>query len=79
MSLTAEQAAALANQLIAAEQGGSQIGLLTLAHPEMDMDDAYAVQKAICAAKLAAGPDNRLEDRADLTRHADGPQYRYSR
>lgn len=55
MSLTPEQAAAVANQLIAAEQGGSQIGLLTLAHPEMDMDDAYAVQKAICAAKLAAG------------------------
>ena len=34
---------------------GEQIGLLTLRHPEMTMDDAYAVQNAILRAKLAAG------------------------
>jgi 2-oxo-hept-3-ene-1,7-dioate hydratase len=44
-----------AADLIRAEQTGTQIGLLTRAHPEMGMDDAYAIQSAILEAKLAAG------------------------
>jgi 2-oxo-hept-3-ene-1,7-dioate hydratase len=44
-----------AAELLAAEQSGKQIGLLTKAHPEMGMDDAYAVQNAIYLAKLAEG------------------------
>ena len=44
-----------AADLLAAESSGAQIGLLTLKHPEMGMDDAYAVQNAIYRAKLAQG------------------------
>ncbi|WP_439143926.1 2-oxo-hept-4-ene-1,7-dioate hydratase [Planktotalea sp.] len=44
-----------ATDLLAAESSGAQIGLLTLKHPEMGMDDAYAVQNAIYRAKLAQG------------------------
>lgn len=55
MKLARQDAAAIAADLLAAEASGQQIGLLTRRHPEMDMDDAYAVQTEICAAKLAAG------------------------
>lgn len=44
-----------AADLLAAESSDVQIGLLTLKHPEMGMDDAYAVQNAIYRAKLAQG------------------------
>ena len=46
---------AAAADLLAAEKSGEQIGLLTIKHPEMGMDDAYAVQNAIYRAKLAEG------------------------
>ena len=49
----AEQARA-AERLVEAESTGRQIGLLSLEHPDMTLDDAYAVQKALIAAKLAA-------------------------
>ncbi len=45
----------VAADLLQAEKTGQQIGLLTQRHPEMIMDDAYAVQSAILQAKLAAG------------------------
>lgn len=44
-----------ARDLLQAEQAGAQIGLLTLRHPEMTMDDAYEVQNAIYRAKLEQG------------------------
>ncbi|MGB0504647.1 MAG: 2-oxo-hept-4-ene-1,7-dioate hydratase [Pikeienuella sp.] len=44
-----------ATALLEAEKSGTQIGMLSLLHPEMGMDDAYAVQKAIYGAKLAEG------------------------
>lgn len=44
-----------AADLLHAEKTGQQIGLLTLRHPEMGMDDAYEVQNAIHRAKLAQG------------------------
>lgn len=47
--------AAAAKALLQAEETGGQIGLLTKAHPEMGLDDAYAVQNAILAAKLEQG------------------------
>ena len=47
-----EQAAESLHQ---AETSGQQIGILTLTHPRMDMDDAYAVQSALVARKRAAG------------------------
>ncbi|GAB5448135.1 2-oxo-hept-4-ene-1,7-dioate hydratase [Gymnodinialimonas sp.] len=53
--MTPEDHARAAEDLLQAEATGQQIGLLTLRHPEMGMDDAYAVQKAIAVAKQAQG------------------------
>jgi len=44
-----------AADLLRAEATGQQISLLTLRHPEMDMDDAYGIQNAIYRAKVAGG------------------------
>lgn len=44
-----------AADLLSAEKTGEQIDLLTLRHPGMGMDDAYAIQNAIYRAKLKEG------------------------
>ena len=41
--------------LLNAEKSGQQIGLLSQAHPLADMDDAYRIQSALVARKLAEG------------------------
>jgi len=46
---------AAAAALVAAERSGRQIGLLSRAHPGWGLDEAYAVQAALVAAKVAAG------------------------
>ncbi|APG49226.1 2-oxo-hept-4-ene-1,7-dioate hydratase [Phaeobacter porticola] len=53
--MTPQDHAQAAADLLDAESSGEQIGLLTKTHPEMGMDDAYAVQNAIYRAKLAEG------------------------
>ena len=53
--MTPEDHARAADDLLKAEETGQQIGLLTKRHPEMGLDDAYQVQKAIYRAKLAQG------------------------
>jgi len=53
--MTPQDHARAAADLLAAEDSRDQIGLLSLRHPEIGMDDAYAVQNAICTAKLARG------------------------
>ena len=53
--MTPEQVEAAAGALFEAERSGIQTGLLSLAYPGMTMDDAYAVQGAFVARKLAAG------------------------
>jgi 2-oxo-hept-3-ene-1,7-dioate hydratase len=53
--MTPDEIAAAARALITAEETRSQIGLLSLAHPGMTLDDAYAVQAKLVALKLAAG------------------------
>ncbi len=53
--MTPEDHADAAAALLQAEKTGKQIGLLTRRHPEMEMDDAYAIQNAIYRAKLAEG------------------------
>lgn len=53
--MTPEDHAQAAADLLAAEKTGQQIGLLSLRHPGMTMDDAYEVQNAIYRAKLAEG------------------------
>ncbi|ABD56416.1 2-oxo-hept-4-ene-1,7-dioate hydratase [Jannaschia sp. CCS1] len=53
--MTPDDHARAAEDLLQAEATGAQIGLLTLRHPEMGMDDAYAVQSAIARAKIAQG------------------------
>lgn len=53
--MTPEQITEAANMLFQAEQTGVQCGLLSLAYPDITLDDAYAVQSALVAQKRAAG------------------------
>ena len=53
--LSAEDVAAAADALYQAEKDRKQIAPLTLGHPGMDMDDAYAIQKAWVDRKVADG------------------------
>lgn len=53
--MTPVEVAAAAEALDEAERSRRQIGLLSLAHPGMTMDDAYAVQAAWVKCKLASG------------------------
>lgn len=55
MSLSDSDCRRAAADLLEAETTGCQLGLLSRRHPEMDMDDAYAVQAALIEAKLATG------------------------
>jgi 2-oxo-hept-3-ene-1,7-dioate hydratase len=55
MKMTPEQTKLVGEVLFEAEITGAQIGIPSLAHPDMDMDDAYAVQFAFVAKKIAAG------------------------
>lgn len=53
--MTADEITAAAAALDAAERNRTQIGLLSLAHPAMTMDDAYLVQAAWMEMKRAGG------------------------
>lgn len=53
--LSATQIETAAADLLAAEASRTQIGLLSLRHPGMTLDDAYAIQSAQIVQKLAAG------------------------
>ena len=53
--MTPQEISAAATTLFEAEQTRQQIGLLSLRYPQMDMDDAYAVQAALTELKKAAG------------------------
>lgn len=55
MHLTPDDHAAAAADLLSAEATGQQIGLLSLRHPQMDMDDCYAIQSRLIDAKRAQG------------------------
>ncbi|MBD1545662.1 2-oxo-hept-4-ene-1,7-dioate hydratase [Roseibium aggregatum] len=55
MTLSKDDVTAAARDLYDAEVSGRQIGLLSLRHPGMTMDDAYAVQDALTAHKIGAG------------------------
>ena len=55
MKLSADDHAAAARDLLQAETTGQQIGLMSLRFPDMDMDDCYAIQSRLIAAKQAAG------------------------
>lgn len=48
-----------ANALFAAEKSRQQIGLISMDHPEMSMDDAYEVQSAYVDRKLSNGGKQR--------------------
>ncbi|NOE35773.1 2-oxo-hept-4-ene-1,7-dioate hydratase [Ruegeria sp. HKCCD7318] len=53
--MTPEDHARAASELLQAERRRKQIGLLSLRHPEIGMDDAYEIQNAIYRQKLAEG------------------------
>ncbi len=50
-----EDHTAAAAALIEAERTGHQIGLLSVEHPDITMDDAYAIQSKVVDAKVASG------------------------
>lgn len=53
--MTEEEIHAAAQDLLRAETDRTQIDLLSLRHPDMTLDAAYAVQAALMTAKLVAG------------------------
>ena len=53
--LTAEQIDDAAHRLHSAEQAHEQMRALTLSWPDMDMDDAYAIQARWMEIKRAEG------------------------
>lgn len=53
--MTPAQITTAAHALIEAEKTGRQCGLISLANPDMTLDDAYAVQAEVVAQKQAAG------------------------
>ena len=53
--MTPDQIRTAAEALFDAEAEGRQIGLISVAHPEATLDDAYAIQTALVARKEAAG------------------------
>ena len=53
--MTPQDIAQAAADLFEADQNGQQMGLLSRRHPDMTMDDAYAVQEALIAQKIASG------------------------
>jgi len=55
MTLSEAEIERAGEDLFRADEKGRQIGLLTLRHPQMEMDDAYAVQAALVRRKLQAG------------------------
>ncbi|WP_299283888.1 2-oxo-hept-4-ene-1,7-dioate hydratase [uncultured Tateyamaria sp.] len=50
-----EDHASAARALIDAERTHTQTGLLSVAYPDITMDDAYAIQAQVVAAKVASG------------------------
>ena len=53
--MTPDQIKSAAELLFRAEQTGQQCGLLSIAYPDMVLNDAYAVQEALVGLKKAAG------------------------
>lgn len=53
--MTPEDIETAAATLLRAEYAGQQIGLLSMRHPDITLADAYAIQSAQMAQKLAAG------------------------
>lgn len=67
--MTPVEIATAAEALIRAEATGQQIGLLSLLHPGMTLDEAYAVQAAVVARKMVAG-QRRIGWKIGLTSRA---------
>lgn len=55
MPLTQEQRRAAAQSLIAAERDAEPVTQLAQTHPGLDIDDAYAIQREVIAARMSAG------------------------
>ena len=53
--MTPDEITAIAAQLVKAEQTNTQMGVISVAHPDVSMEDAYAIQAAFVAVKEAGG------------------------
>lgn len=61
---------AIARRLHQAEIDRKQIRQVSLDHPDITIDDAYAIQREWVAMKLAEAAPEGPQDRIDVTRHA---------
>ena len=52
MSLTLDQVEIAAEELFIAEKNRKQIGLLSVKYENIDMEDAYKIQKALVQRKI---------------------------
>ena len=55
MTLTSNQVNKAAEDLFLAEKNRTKIGLLSVEYPNIDMEDAYAIQDALVRKKDATG------------------------
>jgi 2-oxo-hept-3-ene-1,7-dioate hydratase len=55
MSLTSTQIQTAAGNLVSAEETGTQTGLISIIHPDIDMADAYAIQAEVVRHKISSG------------------------
>jgi 2-oxo-hept-3-ene-1,7-dioate hydratase len=69
MTLTEATVIELAEQLHQAEQTRTQIGQFSLAHPQIDIEDAYRIQRTWVARKIAEGR-RRIGHKIGLTSRA---------
>ena len=74
--MTPQEIETAARTLFEADQTGQQTGLLSIANPDMTMDDAYLVQAALIKTSPRHWTSgHRLEDRTDLQGHASGTEH----
>ena len=77
MALSKDDIRSAAERLDQAEKTRKQIRQLSLEHPGITIEDAYAIQKAWVEMKVAAGPHREgPQDRPDLEGDAERAQYR---
>ncbi|MGJ8547242.1 MAG: 2-oxo-hept-4-ene-1,7-dioate hydratase [Sulfitobacter sp.] len=68
--MTPQAIESAARAIVEAERSGVQCGLISIANPGMTLDEAYAIQDAVVAAKLASGRVRQIGWKIGLTSRA---------
>ena len=73
--LTDEERRRGAEDLLRAERERKVVPQLSRTFPNIEIEDAYAIQRLWAEGRIAQGAqDHRTQDRADFEGHADGLQ-----